>query len=320
MSFRKKEGLIPHIPRHGHFVCPECGNHCRMVEDEIGFCHTRQVRKGKVVGRYGEAVPVYSYFDPLPTNCVAGWVCSVSSSYGIGSSRPKNLAVFYGSCNSDCLFCQNTSYRSMMRTGSHLMTPDELAKVADERTACVCYFGGDPACNPKHSVETSHLLNKRRRVRVCYETNGNISRKWLDKISDIVRTTEGILKFDLKALNPEIYQSLTGISNALVLKNFKRLAENGLKRDGEFLVASILLIPGYIGSQEVEDLTKFIADCDPTIPTALLGFYPHHRMLDIPRTSVAHAESALRIAKDSGLTNVRIGNRHLLSQDHYKFP
>ncbi|TFG06262.1 hypothetical protein EU522_01825 [Candidatus Thorarchaeota archaeon] len=79
-------------------------------------------------------------------------------------------------------------------------------------------------------------------------------------------------------------------------------------------------MPGYIGLQEIEDLTKFIADCDPTIPTALLGFHPHHRMLDLPRTSLAHAENALRISKESGLTNVRIGNKHLLSQERYAFP
>ncbi|NHJ12442.1 MAG: radical SAM protein [Candidatus Thorarchaeota archaeon] len=320
ISVRKGEGLVPFIPQDGSLVCPDCGNHCHIAEGGIGFCHTKHAKNGKIVDRYGEAVPVFWYYDPLPTNCVADWVCSVPSSLGFGLSRLKNLAVFYGSCNSDCLFCQNTSYRRMMKTGSNLMTPEELARAVDDRTACVCYFGGDPACNPRHSLETSRLINKERHVRVCYETNGNISGKWLDEISDIVKITGGTLKFDLKALNPEIYQALTGVSNALALRNFKSLAKDSLKREGEFLVVSILLVPGYIGIQEIEELTKFIADCDSTIPTALLGFCPHHRMLDLPRTSIAHAESALRVARESGLTNVRIGNRHLLSEESYEFP
>jgi len=35
-------------------------------------------------------------------------------------------------------------------------------------------------------------------------------------------------------------------------------------------------------------------------------------MPDLPRTSVRHAEEAEAAARAAGLTNVRIGNRHLL--------
>ena len=104
-----------------------------------------------------------------------------------------------------------------------------------------------------------------------------------------------------------------------MLRNFRRLAKAGLKRDGEFVVASILLVPGYVGVKEVHHLAEFIADCDATIPTALLGFHPHHAMSDLPRTSRNHAEAALRAATDAGLSNVRIGNIHLLSSHDYDF-
>jgi hypothetical protein len=36
-------------------------------------------------------------------------------------------------------------------------------------------------------------------------------------------------------------------------------------------------------------------------------------MRDLPRTSLAHAQAAEAAARAAGLTNVRIGNRHLLS-------
>ncbi|MFW9943743.1 MAG: radical SAM protein, partial [Candidatus Sifarchaeia archaeon] len=230
-----------------------------------------------------------------------------------------NLAVFYGSCNSDCLFCQNTSYREMMARGSPLMTVEELASVANDRTACVCYFGGDPACNPVHSLETSRLLYQSRQVKVCYETNGNISSKWLRPIADVVKESGGTLKFDLKAITPQVYTALTGVSNKAVLANFEKLAKEGRARIGEFLVVSILLVPGYIGMSELRRLAKFIADLDPTIPTALLGFSPHHAMSDLPRTSRAHAEAAKIVATEVGLSNVRIGNVGLLSSASYSY-
>ncbi|MGY5874512.1 MAG: radical SAM protein [Candidatus Thorarchaeota archaeon] len=320
-NIRIKEGLVPQVPTDGSIVCPDCGNHCRLDEGEIGFCHLRIALDGQIIKRYSEKAMVSWYFDPLPTNCVADWVCPVTKSLELGSGKQRlnNLAVFYGSCNSDCLFCQNASFREMMATGRPLKSPREVADAANERTACVCYFGGDPACNPEHSLKVSHLLVEERGIRVCYETNGNISAKWLDKISEVVRKSEGTIKFDLKAVTPSIYTTLTGIANSVVLRNFRTLAAQGMNREGEFLVASILLVPGYIGINEVRKICEFIAECDPSIPTALLGFYPHHAMTDLPRTSRDHAMAAQDAAKDAGLTNVRVGNQALLSTKKYPF-
>jgi pyruvate formate lyase activating enzyme len=320
-QLRIKQNLVSCIPDKGKVVCPDCGNHCRLDEGEIGFCNLRIAEHGTVVHRFlGKAI-VSWYFDPLPTNCVADWVCPVTKGDPTFTyaRRFNNLAVFYGSCNSDCLFCQNDSFREMMAKGGPLMTPKELAAVANDRTACVCYFGGDPSCNPVHSLETSNLLYDKRQVRVCYETNGNMSRKWVTQIADIVEKSGGTIKFDLKALSPRLYTALTGMSNTTVLNNFRFLSKKGLERDGEFLVASILLVPGYVGISEVQKLCEFIKECDPTIPTALLGFHPHHAMSDLPRTSRAHANAAKSVAADVGLTNVRIGNMGLLSTKEYPF-
>ncbi|MHA2602252.1 MAG: radical SAM protein [Candidatus Thorarchaeota archaeon SMTZ1-83] len=318
---RKSEGLVPAVPASGKIVCPDCGNHCKLKEGEVGYCNLRVAEGGRVVHRFGGRAIVSWYFDPLPTNCVADWVCPVTKGDPTFhySRRLNNLAVFYGSCNSDCLFCQNTSYREMMAQGRPLMTAEELVSVANDRTACICYFGGDPACNPAHSLETSRLLYEERSVKVCYETNGNISSKWLGPIADVVRNSGGTLKFDLKAITPQIYKGLTGISNKVTLANFEKLAKVGRGRNREFLVVSILLVPGYVGISEVTRLAQFIANCDPTIPTALLGFSPHHAMSDLPRTSRAHAEAAKEAAYDSGLTNVRIGNIGLLSGVDYPY-
>ncbi|MHA2323730.1 MAG: radical SAM protein [Candidatus Thorarchaeota archaeon] len=271
---RKRDRLIPTVPTHGTTNCGDCGNHCKLNEGDIGFCNIRTVKDGEVIQRYSDQAVVSWYFDPLPTNCVADWVCPVTleRELGFGQKRLKNLAVFYGSCNSDCLFCQNTSYRTMMAKGKPLLTPRELANAADDYTACVCYFGGDPACNPEHSLKASELLNEEKKVRVCYETNGNISKKWLNKIAGVVEATGGTFKFDLKAVTPQIYQTLTGVSNNVVLRNFKELATSKRDRDGEFLVVSILLVPGYIDIPEVQRICALIAEADSTIPTALLGF------------------------------------------------
>ena len=162
-------------------------------------------------------------------------------------------------------------------------------------------------------------LSDDKSVTVCYETNGNISKKWLGDIIEIIELTGGTLKFDLKAHTPQIYKALTGISNTTTLRNFESIAVSKKKREVEFLVASILLVPEYIDIKEIRKLCSFIAENDPTIPTALLGFSPHHGMSDLPRTSITHAQAALAIAEEEGLENVRIGNEGLLGHHSYNF-
>ena len=82
------------------------------------------------------------------------------------------------------------------------------------------------------------------------------------------------------------------------------------------MVASTLLLPGYIDADEVFQIAKFISDLDARIPYSLLGFGPNYLMPDLPPTSVNHAESAYQAALDAGLTNVHLGNRHLLGHDY----
>jgi len=318
-QLRKTARLVGIVARDGKVVCGECGNHCRLDEGETGFCGLRHASGGSIAETFPGRAIVSWYFDPIPTNCTAGWVCVVSQERRLNrpNERWNNLAVFYGSCNSDCFYCQNPSHKEMTVARRPLMTPEELAGAVDSKTACVCYFGGDPGCNAEHSLSTSALIREKLDIPVCYETNGNISHKNLDRIAEVVLRSHGTLKFDLKAFNPNLYRALTGVSNKTVLRNFRHLAKIGRMRNHQFLVASILLVPGYVGVSETERLCRFIAECDVTIPTVLLGFYPHNHMRDLPRTSRSHAYECRKAAEAAGLTNVRIGNIGLLSQEEY---
>jgi pyruvate formate lyase activating enzyme len=83
-----------------------------------------------------------------------------------------------------------------------------------------------------------------------------------------------------------------------------------------FLVASSLLVPGYIDRKEISGIAAFIASLSPDIPYALLAFHPEFMMRDLLPTSRRHAEECLAEAKRQGLENVRLGNIHLLGSDY----
>ena len=78
------------------------------------------------------------------------------------------------------------------------------------------------------------------------------------------------------------------------------------------MVASTLLLPGYIEAGEVGRMATFIASIDPHIPYALLAFAPNFYLSHLPCTSSRQAREAETAARQAGLTNVRLGNRHLL--------
>ncbi len=326
------QGRIPYrlptqIPQDPQGVeCTFCGNACRIPPEEKGFCGTKANQDGKLVHLVGDRDKgkLHWYYDPLPTNCVAHWVCAGCSPAGYPqyshSSEAEygyqNLAVFYASCTFDCLFCQNWSYKVSYSCERLLVTADDLVKRALEpSTSCICFFGGDPSSQILHALATSYeVLRKRRDIlRICWETNGNMSRKLLEQVIQISLTTGGTIKFDLKAWNPRLHRALCGVDNRTTLSNFHYASHfMGERQDPPLLVASTLLIPGYIDPQEVADIARFIASCNPAIPYSLLAFHPQHLMEDLPPTPRQWAMECLEAAQKEGLENVHLGNIHLL--------
>lgn len=303
--------------------CSLCQNKCKIPVSGRGYCGVRRNENGRLVGGIPEEAAVSWYYDPLPTNCVADWVCAA----GTGAGYPQwayqpgpeqgcvNLAVFYEACTFDCLFCQNWHYRQRSLT-NRTHTAQELAEAITAQTSCICFFGGDPTCQLPHALAASRLAqrqNRQRILRICWETNGSMNPKLLDKMMSLSLESGGCVKFDLKAMNENIHRALCGVGNSRTLENFAAAARRITERpEPPPLVASTLLVPGYIDVREVKAIASFISGLDSNIPYALLGFHGDFLMTDLPSTSRKHAERCLAVAKDAGLSRVRIGNVHIL--------
>ena len=303
--------------------CSLCVNECRIPEGGLGYCGVRKNVGGRLEGVSPNQGKLSWYHDPLPTNCVADWVCPGGTGAGYpdwayhrGPERGyANLAVFFQACSFDCLYCQNWHFREESLSAP-MRSAESLAACADRKTSCICFFGGDPAPQLPFSLRAARLArerNKGRILRICWETGGAMAPKLLDQMVEMALISGGCIKFDLKTWDEKLHRALTGNTNRRTLDNFTRAAARTAERpDPPLLVASTLLVPGYVDEQEVEELARFLADIDAGIPYSLLGFYPHFILSDLPPTSKTQARSCLEAARAQGLTEVRIGNRHLL--------
>ncbi|MDZ7291690.1 MAG: radical SAM protein [candidate division KSB1 bacterium] len=287
-----------------------CVNRCRIPLGEVGYCGTKANENGKLMHRFGVHAGMLNwYYDPIPTNCVAAWVCGARE-YGC-----NNLAVFFRACSFNCLYCQNWHFKNHgERVNTY--TVDELAACADNNTVCICYFGGDPTPQAIYSMRVAECAMSRKRVRplrICWETNGSEHPNMMKKMATIALKSGGTIKVDLKALDAHLHQALTGSSNAWTLANIRHLATLARQRpEPPLLVVSTLLVPGYVSAEEVGRIAEFLAVLNPDVPYSLLAFYPQFFMGDLPRTSRQHAEACLTAARQNGLSRVRLANTHLL--------
>lgn len=320
---------LPSQPPKEGISCGFCVNRCKILPGEKGYCGMVTNVGEKLVRLAGipERGVLSWYYDPLPTNCVADWVCPA----GTGAGYPKyanrngpeygyaNLAVFLGGCNFDCMFCQNWHFRENTRQLKPIMSSEDLAGKVNDKVSCICFFGGDPTPQMPHALKTAEIASNNAKelgqiFRVCWETNGSMNWSLAMKAMELSLESGGCVKFDLKCFDENLNIALCGVSNEYTLQNFKRLGQMIEARpDPPPLIASTLLIPGYIDKEEVQKIAGFIAEISPNIPYALLGFFPHYFMTDLPVTSRNHAHECLEVAKKAGLKKVRIGNVQLLS-------
>lgn len=324
------------VKDHGAIIvqCNICGRNCSFSNKS--YCGYRVLHGAKitpVTNDHHKAVGMY-YYDPHPTNCVATPVCPAVTGIGYpkyalyprGEHGYYNIAVFYGGCNMDCLYCQNWEYRDMASRAKPQLNMHDLVKAVNERTTCVCFFGGDPGPFAPHALIAAREMRRKAIslslsvFRICWETNGLWNPLLFKRAIELSLESGGIVKVDLKAWSPEVYSALCNIEEKhvhIIRENIK-LAASYMKLRGKppILVISTLLVPGYIDEYEIDQMTRYIAGLNPEIPYVFLGFHPDYLLVDLPRTSRRHVEKAMKIAHENGLKNVWVGNVFLLGNDY----
>jgi pyruvate formate lyase activating enzyme len=161
----------------------------------------------------------------------------------------------------------------------------------------VTLSGGEPLAQPEFSIQILSQC-KSSGIHTAIETCGHAP--W--------ETVEGVLKvvdlvlYDLKHMDPIEHRKITGVSNALVLENLKRIYHESHVA----LAIRIPVIPGFNDTPEnMEATASFIVkDLDASVPVHLL---PYHRLGDSKREQMEISQPSLRIVSpsDEGMEKLR---------------
>lgn len=123
----------------------------------------------------------------------------------------------------------------------------------------VVFMGAEPAIDPKLPQLAEALHQKFKSYNILL-TNG-FRLPSLEAIDEVV--------FSLKAYTNNLHRHYTGKSNKQALENFVSLYQSGIK-----LRAESVLIPEYIDYPEIENIAKFIASVDKSIPYRIDAYIP----------------------------------------------
>jgi len=303
---RKRFGL-PDLPPQNPKgkLCPLCANACRIGSGETGYCGLRQNINGRLKTIFpNHSALVHAYLDPLPTNCCAAWFCEGTKEEGY------NLAVFFYGCNLNCLFCQNSSHKTL--SGAPVLSEEDLIQAAlSPNVRCVCFFGGSPEPQFPFALKVGQKIidASHNTKHICWEWNGCGNSALVRKAAELSEMSGGTVKFDLKAFHPQIASALCGTNLTRSYENFLMLARQFPRQN--LLTSTTLLVPYYVDQREVDEIAHFISEENKDLPYSLLVFHPDFEMNDLPLTPRSQVEECYRAASRH-LSRVHIGNKPLL--------
>ena len=250
-------------------VCTTCPRHCRIPEGSLGFCRARRCVSGTVIDdNYGKITA--AALDPIEKKPLVRFF-----------PGSRILSVGSWGCNLRCPFCQN--YEISMTDGSDIrfddITPEELCRraqqLAPQGNIGVAYTYNEPLVGWEFVRDTAKLVHEAGMKNVIV-TNG-----WTETATlDAVLPYTDAFNIDLKSYSEAFYKKVGGTLQ-VVKDNIRRAAASS------HVEVATLVIPGENDStEEMDELSSFLASVSPDIVLHVTRFFPCYHMTDRGPTPV----------------------------------
>jgi pyruvate formate lyase activating enzyme len=271
--------------------CVLCPRECVIDDQETGYCGVRENRGGTyytlVYGR-----PCSAHIDPIEKKPLFHFL-------------PGSVAFSIATvgCNVLCKFCQNweISQARPDQIESADMPPAMIAAQA-KRNNCqsISYTYTEPVIFTEYMYDCA-VAGRNVNVKSVMISNGYIQKK---PMQDLCAVLDAV-KIDLKAFTEKFYTEMVSGHLQPVLDTLVLLKNEGMWTEIVYLVIPTL-------NDDPRDLQQMcrwlMKELGPDVPLHFSRFYPQYRLKNLSPTPVSTLETARKIALDSGLHFVYIGN------------
>ena len=214
------------------------------------------------------------------------------------------LVVFLQGCPFRCLYCANPD--TISAEGGKETAIDDIVKMAVSqkpffgRRGGVTFSGGEPTVQARHLSPLFDKLHEEG-INICLDTNGGV---WNSDVEELLGKTDLVL-LDVKQMNPERHESLTGRSNSQTLKTAQWLEEH----DRPFWLRYVL-VPGISDFEEdIRSLGEHFKDYRmlqrvEILPYHTLGIHKYesmgqeYQLNDVKHNTPEQLDCALRLFKE----------------------
>lgn len=271
--------------------CVLCPRECVIDDQETGYCGVRENRGGTyytlVYGR-----PCSAHIDPIEKKPLFHFL-------------PGSVAFSIATvgCNVLCKFCQNweISQARPDQVESADMPPGMIAAQA-KQNGCqsISYTYTEPVIFTEYMYDCA-VAGRKLNVKSVMISNGYIQKKPMQDLCGVLDA----VKIDLKAFTEKFYTEMVSGHLRPVLDTLVLLKNEGMWTEIVYLVIPTL-------NDDPRDLQQMcrwlVKELGPEVPLHFSRFYPQYRLKNLSPTPVSTLETARKIALDSGLHFVYIGN------------
>ena len=272
--------------------CVLCPRKCIIDNGQRGLCTVRVNRDGTLY-TLGYGNPVAVHIDPIEKkpffNVLPG---------------ENAFSIAVAGCNMRCLFCQNwqISQARPDEVAAYDMPPEMVVSEAIKNNCpFIVYTYTEPTVFYEYMLDISKLARSRG-LRNGMHTCGYINEK---PLKELLKYMDAV-NVDLKGFNEEFYRKMGAFASLEPVLNTLKT----VKREGVWLEITNLIIPGLNDDpKEIKRMCEWIrGELGPDTPIHFSRFMPSFKLQNLPPTPVSKLEEAYKIAKDTGLEYVYIGN------------
>ncbi|MCX5679575.1 MAG: AmmeMemoRadiSam system radical SAM enzyme [Candidatus Omnitrophica bacterium] len=272
--------------------CKLCPRNCMIADGQRGACTVR-INKGGILYTLGYGNPVSLAVDPIEKKPF----------FHVEPGSPVfSLAV--AGCNMRCLFCQNwqISQSKPDEVDSYKLNPEEVVDVMiKNRCKYIAYTYTEPVIFYEYMLDIAKIA-KKKGLKNTMHTCGYVNQ---EPLAELLKYMDAV-NVDLKAFDDKFYNKM-GMMAQLgpVLETIKTV-----KKQGVWLEITNLLIPGENDDpREIRKMCVWIKEnVGDEVPLHFSRFMPTFRLTNLPPTPAEKLKEARKIAMETGLKYVYIGN------------